>query len=321
MEGGVLGIHHVTAITADAQKNIDFYCGVLGLRLVKLTVNFDDRGSYHLYYGDETGRPGTAMTFFAWPGATQRRRGVPSATAVAFAVPYGALDYWRERLDDAKLEYLDSTRMGEKLIKLSDPDEINIELIERAGVEGLTEMRNGPIPVEYAISGFHSVTMTLKNRDDSALLLTSIMGMKGDGSENGVQRYSVPGGRVGAIIDLAEDTELRRVSMGAGTVHHVAFRLKSSDEQESWREKLIGQGFNVSPVMERIYFRSIYFREPGGILFEFATDGPGFTADQSVGELGQKLMLPPWIEPHRAEIERTLPEVKLPPWGKVTHPA
>lgn len=306
MNASFPGIHHVTAITADAQKNIDFYCGVLGLRLVKLTVNFDDPSSYHLYYGDETGRPGTIMTFFVWPGAYRGRIGPPQVSSTAFAVPSGGLDYWSERLKehDKQCEAVD--RLGERGIAFTDPDGLLLEIIEVGEPPG-------PLPEPYAIHGFHGVTLSEEGYEDTARLLTEVLGFEAHGHERNRFRYRAgTGDGLASIIDLLCVPDARHGAPGAGVVHHVAFRTPNDAQQESWRGEIMRLGFNVSPVMNRVYFHSIYYREPGGVLFEIATDGPGFAVDQPIEEVGTRLMLPPWLEPQRAEIERLLPAVRVP---------
>jgi glyoxalase family protein len=307
------GIHHVTAITADAQKNIDFYCGVLGLRLVKLTINFDDPSSYHLYYGDELGRPGTIMTFFAWPGAHRGRIGAPQVTATAFSVPAGALAFWQERLagHGVKVE-APVERLGEKVLAFADPDGMGIEII--AGAEAMGEpWKAGPIAEPYAIRGFHGVTISEEGYERTARLLADTMGFEAQGSDRNRFRY-----RTKAGVGFASTVDLLCVpggphgGLGAGIVHHVAFRTPDDAQQAAWREEIVRQDFNVSPVMDRVYFHSIYYREPGGVLFEIATDTPGFTVDQAPGQLGTKLSLPPWLEGHRMDIEKVVPPVRLP---------
>lgn len=320
MNPSIPGIHHVTAITADAQKNIDFYCGVLGLRLVKLTVNFDDPGSYHLYYGGELGRPGTIMTFFAWPGAYRGRVGPPQATATSFAVPEGALEFWSERLKGHDLEARPSvTRFGEQVIGFADPDGMGLEIVAAAQPGGQT-LTSGPVPAENAIRGFHGVTLSEEGYENTAKLLTDAMGFRADGSEGNCFRYRAATGEFASVVDLLCVPDGRHGGMGAGVVHHVAFRTPDDEQQGAWRAKIARLGYNVSPVMDRVYFHSIYFREPGGVLFEIATDVPGFTADQLAEELGSKLVLPPWLEPRRSELERVLPRLRLPEWhGEVRH--
>jgi catechol 2,3-dioxygenase-like lactoylglutathione lyase family enzyme len=306
------GIHHVTAITADAQKNIDFYCGVLGLRLVKLTVNFDDPGSYHLYYGDELGRPGTIMTFFAWPGATRGRIGPAQVTSTAFAVPLTAIDFWKQRLKEHGAVSTESERFGDRLLGFSDPDGMHLEIVGLSILSGIP-WKSASVPAAHAIHGFHSVTISEEGYENTAKLLTEVMGFRPIGTEQNRFRYRAEtGDGFASMIDLICVPDARHGTLGAGIVHHVAFRTHDDQQQAAWHKTIAEDGLNVSPVMDRTYFHSIYYREPGGVLFEIATDNPGFTADQTVEELGSRLALPPWLEKHRGEIERALPPVKLP---------
>jgi catechol 2,3-dioxygenase-like lactoylglutathione lyase family enzyme len=310
------GLHHVTAITSDAQTNIDFYAGVLGLRLVKLTVNFDDPGSYHLYYGDELGRPGTVMTFFAWPGAYRGHVGPPQVTATAFAVPAAAMDFWSARLREHRIKSTaEPDRFGQRVMSFVDPDGLQLELV---GVEKPlgSSWAAGPIAVDNAIRGFESVTISQDGYEGTAHLLTDVMRFTAAGSERDRFRFKAGSGDgFASTVDLVCLPAARRGSLGAGIVHHVAFRTADDAQQEAWHASIAGAGFNVSPVMDRTYFHSIYYREPGGVLFEIATGNPGFTADEPAGELGKKLMLPEWLEKHRKEIERAVPPVKLPGTG------
>lgn len=313
----IAGIHHVTAITADAQKNIDFYCGVLGLRLVKRTVNFDDPGSYHLYCGDALGNPGTIVTFFAWPDAHRGRIGPPQVTATAFAVPAGAMEYWAERLGQHGVAVGPvEERLGERVLSFADPDGLRLELVATAEAAGRAGGAGGPVPPQQAIRGFRGVTLAEEGYEHTARLLTEVMGFRAAGSEGNRFRYRAAGDDgLAGTVDLLCVPDARRGSMGAGVVHHVAFRTPDDEQQGAWWQTLIARGYNVSPVMDRQYFRSIYYREPGGVLFEIATDPPGFTADEQPEELGMRLMLPPWLEPHRSQIERSLPPVRVPAWG------
>jgi glyoxalase family protein len=309
------GIHHVTAITADAQANVDFYCGVLGLRLVKLTVNFDDPQSYHLYYGDAAGSPGSIMTFFAWPGGRKGPSGTGQVTATAFAVPAASLPYWSQRLQDqgVRVDTIDS-RFDDTVLSFEDPDGMRLELVPSAAAvqEGAD---SGPIPREHAIAGFHSVTLSVEGYEHTAQLLTTVMSFTPDGAEGNRFRYRAAGGTFAALVDVLCTPDARRGGMGAGAVHHVAFRTPDDGQQAAWRSLLVQAGFNTSPVMDRSYFHSIYFREPGGVLFEIATDIPGFAVDEAPASLGTGLMLPPQYETHRDRITELLPPLRLPHWS------
>jgi len=308
-EKTLAGLHHVTAITADAQKNIDFYSGVLGLRLVKFTVNFDDPGSYHLYYGDTTGRPGTCMTFFAWAGAHRGRIGPPQVSVTAFAVPRAAIDFWFKRLQEHSAKKIE--RFGDPVLEFSDPDGLGLEIVGIPEPKG-KPWTDGPVPTDHAIHGFHSVTISEEGYEESEKLLTEVMGFKPVGGEQDRFRYRAGvGDGFASLVDLRCIPGARRGELGAGVVHHVAFRTPDDAQQETWRKEIARLGYNISPVMDREYFHSIYYREPGGVLFEIATENPGFTVDEPVETLGTKLMLPPWMESHRAQITRILPPVRL----------
>lgn len=316
MARDILGIHHVTAITSDAQRNLDFYSGVLGQRLVKVTVNFDDPGSYHLYYGDDTGSPGSIMTFFAWPGAPgqprELRLGVRLVTATAYAAPVGALDFWRQRLEDSSVETQEIERFGAKTLAFEDPDGLALEIIEQEGVEARSFWSGATIPASFALRGFHSVTMTVNEKAQSGHFLRDVMNWQDVQSEGARTRFLIGDGtQQGAFVDLVLSPTMRS-GMGPGVVHHVAWRVEGDEEQKVWREKVAALNPSISPVMERCYFRSIYFREPGGVLFEIATDQPGFAADEPVMELGTHLKLPPWLEASREKIEQAVPRLRLP---------
>jgi len=278
------GIHHITAIAGDPQRNVDFYTQVLGLRLVKLTVNFDDPGSYHLYYGDKHGTPGTILTFFPWPGVPRGRRGNGEASVITLSVP--SLDGWLAKIPEARPEQ----RFGADVLAFTDPDGMKLELVA------------GPAGVTLSESGYEA----------TAKLLVDVFGYTLTGSEENRYRYTSTSG---SFVDVLCQPEARRGGMGAGTIHHVAFRAETDDIQKQWRKELIGLGYDVTPVLDRQYFHSIYFREPGGVLFEIATDPPGFATDETPDKLGTHLKLPPWLEPQRPQIELTLPTLKLPPYA------
>src|SRR6476620_1977226 len=317
MDNKIPGLHHVTAIASDPQRNLDFYVGLLGLRFVKRTVNFDDPGTYHFYFGDRRGTPGTILTFFPWPGARRGSRGTGQVEATAFAIPPSSIGYWLERLKQQRVTAeKNSTRFGEEVIRLLDPDGLMIELIAvAAGVSpaNIEPWPDNPVPAEHALHGFHSVSAALEGYERTARLLTDTFGYRLiDESGNRLRFASADDSAPGRIIDLLcqPDTAMGRVA--AGSVHHIAFRAKDQAEQLQWRELLVELGYNVTPAIDRTYFHSIYFREPGGVLFEIATEPPGFTLDEKLEELGTHLCLAPWMESARSQIEKILPPIQVP---------
>jgi glyoxalase family protein len=315
MNQQIAGLHHVTAIARDPQANVDFYTEVLGLRLVKKTVNFDDPGTYHLYYGDEVGRPGTLLTFFPWPLARLGRSGAGQATVTAFSVPEGSLGYWMERLASRGVDHeAPRPRFDEEVLTLRDPDGLVLELVARAGDERApwSEERGGPIPAAVAVRGFYNVTLTEWNPAVTSDLLTGTLGFRLLGEEGDRLRFVTSAEGAGSRLDILAAPSAARGVISAGTVHHVAFRAADDAAQLAWLETLAERGLHVTPVQERQYFRSIYFREPGGVLFEIATDAPGFAVDEPVESLGTALKLPPWLEPSREQIEEVLPPIHLP---------
>ncbi len=305
------GIHHVTAIADDPQKNVGFYSGVLGLRLVKKTVNFDDPGSYHLYYGDAAGNPGTIMTFFSWPGAYRGRIGTGQVSTTSFAVPEDSLGYWVERLVEHGVRFEQpKKRFDETILAFEDPDGLAVEFVARPGRNG-GEAPGGPVPAEHAIRGISGVTLSERSGEATADFLTNLLGFEKIEEEYGRTRHlTTSSGGSFADVLVRPDGPAGRVSVG--TVHHVAWRAPDDETQEEWREKLLYHGFHVTPVLDRRYFHSIYFREPGGVLFEIATDPPGFTIDEDKEHLGESLKLPPWLEENRERIEQSLPPVRQP---------
>jgi len=311
----VPGIHHVTAISGAAQQNVDFYADVLGLRTVKQTVNFDDPGTHHLYYGDLAGTPGTAMTFFPWEQAAPGGSGSGSTEATGFSVPPGSLGFWADRLRARGASPGEvTTRFDEESLRCEDPDGLVFELVAGPSTR---ETSAGPpihpdVPPEYAIRAFHGVLLDVADPDPTARLLTDVMGFEHLGEYGGRLRFRGNEQDVGSIVDLRSTGSGATVQMGRGSVHHVAFRARDDDEQQSWRETIAGAGIHVTTVQDRCYFHSIYFREPGGVLFEIATDTPGFGIDESADELGRKLQLPPWFEARREELEARLPRLILP---------
>ncbi len=307
------GIHHVTAIAADANRNIEFYTQVLGLRLVKVTVNFDDPTAYHLYYGDALGRPGTIITFFIWPDMVAGRRGAGQVTAVGFSVPAASLGYWQERLEAHGVRTEPVTeRFDEKVLTFYDPDGLQLELIAGPAPDNREPWTGGPVPAEHAIRGVYNVTLTEAAAEPTDGLLTQVMGFRLQVAGSGRYRYGTGPGGPGATVDVEVRRDLFRGRVAVGTVHHVAWRTASDETQLAWRNRLLAAGYQVTPVRDRLYFHSIYFFEPGGVLFEIATDPPGFTVDETAETLGSGLRLPPWLEARRAELEAVLPPLNLP---------
>ncbi len=314
----ILGMHHVTAIARNPQTNIDFYTRVLGLRLVKLTVNFDDPQTYHLYYGDKIGHPGSVLTFFPWPDAPRGVRGTGQATVTSFSIPEGSMDYWKARLEQKAVKFEEVAKRfnrKEEYLTFYDSDDLKLELVATDQAKklrkGFTPWEKSPVPQERAILGFHSVTLTEEGYEKTASLLKDTMGFRLVEEERERFRYETGAGGPSTYVDLICQPALRRGMVLAGTVHHIAFRTSNDDQQKAWRQDIIRAGLNPTPVIDRQYFHSIYFREPGGVLFEIATDPPGFTLDEPEEELGTSLKLPPWLEASRKHIEKSLPKVEL----------
>lgn len=311
MQQPISGIHHVTAIASDPQRNLDFYTEVLGLRFVKRTVNFDDPGSYHFYFGDEDGTPGTILTFFAWPGAVRGRAGAGQVTVTSFSVPEESLGFWEKRLLEAGLPAERSgKRFGEEVLTFVDPDGLKLELVAGPVNNRAKVWAKTPVPPRHAIRGFHSVTLCEQGYEHTAQTLGT-MGFRKVAEDGNRFRFEVGAGGAGTRADVLCASEAPHGRVAVGTVHHVAWRVPNNDAQKSWRTRLIESDLDVTPVIDRCYFHSIYFREPGGVLFELATDPPGFAVDESPATLGEKLKLPVWLEPHRQEIEGALPPLHL----------
>jgi glyoxalase family protein len=310
------GIHHITAIASDPQRNVDFYTQTLGLRFAKRTVNFDDPSTYHLYYGDRTGRPGTATTFFAWPGARRGTRGTGQVIAASFAVPKNSLEYWKARFDEQHVfNETMPARFDEGALRFTDPDGLMLELIESAQLNDVDLKYENDVPEKFAIHGFHSPTLEVQRGKKTEDIL-AFLGFELIGEDSARKRFSVNSKAASACVDLVERPDGQFGVNSAGTVHHIAFRCSDELEQLHWREQIAALGLHVTPVIDRFYFHSIYFREPGGVLFEIATEGPGFTADEPAAHLGKTLKLPPQYEQHRAEIERVLPPILIGPKSK-----
>jgi glyoxalase family protein len=310
------GIHHITAIAGSPQSNLDFYAGFLGLRLVKRTVNFDDPGTYHFYFGDEIGRPGSLLTFFPWAGAFRGRMGSGEVGVVSFTVPAGALDFWRDRLAHHKVRLLEvPARFGEQAIGFVDSDGLRLELIASNRAPSTGVWSDSVVPAQYAIRGIHSATLTLARTEQTAALLSESLGFRPIGAEDNRHRFEAGEGGPGAIVDLRIERDAPHALNGVGSVHHIAWRASGDSEQGGLREMLLQRGVPTTPVVDRQYFRSIYFREPGGVLFEVATDGPGFLIDEPVESLGESLRLPPQYERNRQNLEAILPPLVLPQRG------
>jgi glyoxalase family protein len=324
---GVFGIHHVTAITSDPQRNIDFYTNNLGLRFVKLTVNQDDPTSYHLYYGDESGRPGTILTFFHWPNIPRGHRGTSEVAAISFLIPKNSIDYWLDRFKNQKVEYEGPTKRfgdSEEVITLHDPDGLGLELVahESAIDRTVNVWKEGPIPIEYAIRGFYSVTLSEEGYERTSSVLTDELGFIPTRHEGSRFRYEIPTSALSStinqegggakIVDVLCLPYTQQAVIGIGSVHHVAWRTPTDEQQKVLRRNIIRAGLNATPVIDRFYFHSVYFREPGGILFEIATNPPGFMVDEKADELGTHLVLPPWLEPMRKDLLKILPSVRIP---------
>lgn len=313
------GIHHVTAVTGRAPANVDFYTRVLGLRLVKKTVNQDVTSTYHLFYGDEVGHPGTEMTFFDWPDVGAHIAGAGDVSAITFMVPdRAALDYWVGRFDAEGVRHGPiEERGGRPVLPFLDPEGQRLELVA-GGTGNATPWEQSPVPAEYAIRGFGAVTVVVETLQPTVDFLTSVLGFRQSGEytfpDNESRRaliFETGSGGLGSEVHVEERPNLPPARVGIGGVHHVAFRTPNDEEHRAWREHLVRSGVAVTPVIDRYYFRALYFREPGGVLFEIATDGPGFATDEDVEHLGEDLSLPPFLEPHRAEIEAALPPLEV----------
>lgn len=313
MAGEILGIHHVTAISGPAQENVDFYAGVLGLRLVKLTVNFDDPSAYHLYYGDGVGSPGSILTFFPYPGGYPGRAGAGQATVTSLSIPSNSMSFWVDRFTQNSVDFDRPQRRHQlETLAFRGPDGLLLELV--AAVDsGVSDFWEGsPVPQKHAIVGLRSVLLRVRDPWVTTSVLTDKLGFRQLDDRDGRLRFDIgPGGR-GRMIDVVHDLDGPAGRSGHGTIHHVAFRTTDDASQESIRKSLIEGGLHVSPTMDRTYFRSIYFREPGGVLFEVATDPPGFTVDESLESLGSTLRLPDKFELYRTKIERSLPKLRVP---------
>ncbi|MDN3549238.1 ring-cleaving dioxygenase [Mucilaginibacter aquaedulcis] len=310
MENTINGIHHITAIAGGAKKNYDFYTRILGLRMVKKTVNFDDPQTYHLYYGDKVGTPGTILTFFPWQGITAGRRGARQVTEIGYSVPEGSLDFWLKRFEDNNVIYnKPSEKFGEQYLTVLDPDGLKLELIVPKTADNRLPWETAEVKDENATRGFHSITITTNKMDATAKILTGVFGYRL--LEQHVNRYRFITDAVdnAAIVDLVEVAGEVAGHVAGGSVHHVAFRVKNEAILMEYREKIANLGLHITDKIDRNYFYSLYFREPGGVLFELATDNPGFSVDEPVEQLGQGLKLPAQYESMREDLEKSLPSL------------
>ncbi|HEY1113560.1 MAG TPA: ring-cleaving dioxygenase [Chitinophagaceae bacterium] len=311
MENRILGLHHITAIAGEAQRNYNFYTRLLGTRLVKKTVNFDDPGTYHFYYGDEVGSPGSILTFFPWEGIQKGSIGTGMATEIGYSVPSGSLEFWADRLAQQGVKHGEvGERFGETFLPLEDPDGLLLNLIVPSAKDDRKPWVSGEVKEEVATKGFHSVVLTLRHIDLTARILTDIFGYRQVSQEGARYRFVTDAIGSANIVDLVEDPNGRPGINAGGTNHHVAFRVKDDNILMAFREQVRSAGLNITEKIDRNYFYSLYFREPGGVLFELASDNPGFAIDEPVSELGTHLMLPPQYERSRKRIEEVLPALE-----------
>lgn len=306
----VTGLHHVTAIAGDPRENLEFYTGLLGLRMVKRSVNQDAPDTYHLFYADGEGRPGTDITFFPWPRMSPARPGIGQAMEVGFSVPGGSLGWWAERLQGAGVAVAGpETRFGAETLVFRDPDGLGLSFTETSDPLDTAPWSYSTVPERHQIAGFNSVRLWERELSRTADFLVHGLGFERTGSEQGWHRFEAGGGGASRRVEVRELPDERRGAWGTGAVHHVAFRAPDEEAQAEIRERVRGAGGSPTDFIDRFWFRSIYFKEPGGVLFEVATDGPGFTVDEDAGTLGEELILPPWLEPRREAIEAELPEL------------
>ncbi len=308
MSNKISGIHHITAIAGNAKRNYDFYTKVLGLRFVKKTVNFDDPGTYHFYFGDETGTPGTILTFFPWERVRTGKQGTGMPTQIGYSVPVKSLEFWRERLRQHNVKITGSGKLfSEEYLSFEDPDGLPLSLIVPSSKDARKPWTTDEVKAEVATRGFHNITLSLRSVAETARIITDIFDYSLVSQDGNRYRYRTDAVENASIIDLLEVPDEPRGVNAGGTIHHVAFRVANEEVLMEYREKILNIGLNITPKIDRNYFFSLYFREPGGVLFELATDNPGFTVDETVEELGTHLKLPPQYESQRAEIEKVLP--------------
>ena len=309
----VHGLHHVTVIAGDPQENLDFYTGVMGMRLVKRSVNQDAPDTYHLFYADGAGTPGTDLTFFPWPDMPKARRGVGQIVEVPLAIPAGSLEYWTERLAEHGVQTGErEMRFGETVLPFEDPHGLPLALVETGDEREFTPWGPSPVPEEYQVRGMHGIRIWERRLDPTEALLTGVMGFEKVGEDGDWHRYGMNGGASGTLVEVQVRPDERKGRWGPGAVHHAAWRMHDDEEEMALRDVIQRVGLQPSEQIDRFWFRSVYFREPGGVLFELATDGPGFDRDEDADRLGEKLILPPWMESKRESIEAALPDLDLP---------
>lgn len=309
----VKGLHHVTVIAGDPQQNLNFYTGVMGMRLVKKSINQDSPQTYHLFYADGVGTPGTDLTFFPWPDLPRARPGPGQISEVPFAVSPGSISYWQERFAAHGVSVGEvETRFGERALPFEDPDGLRLALVETEEEQAFVPWEESPVPAEHQLRGMYAVRLLERSLGPTEALLTEVMGFVKVGEEAGWHRYGVQGGGSRKLIELKVPEEGHRGSGGVGGVHHVAWSVEDLEAERELREVVEQIGLHPTQPIDRFWFQSVYFREPGGVLFELATDGPGFTRDEDLAHLGEELILPPWLEPRRAEIEAALPPLDHP---------
>jgi glyoxalase family protein len=311
MSAQITGLHHVTAIAGLAIENLEFYTGTLGLRLVKKSVNQDDPGTYHLFYADAEGSPGTDVTFFPWELGSPGRKGTGLTVELALAVPPGSLEFWRARLAERSVEVAEPVeRFGERALPLVDPHGLELALVETGDTREFAPWEKSPVSAHLQIQGLHGVRLLEADGARTGAFLTDVLGFALVGEENGWHRYALEEGGSGRLLELQERPDLRRGTWGRGSVHHVAWRVPDETAQREVQQRVAEAGLRPTPVIDRFWFRSVYFREPGGALFEIATDGPGFAVDEDLSALGERLVLPPWLESQRDRIESVLPALE-----------
>ena len=313
MSENITGLHHITVIAGDPQENLDFYVGVMGMRLVKKTVNQDVPGTYHLFYADGAAHAGTDLTFFPWPDMAPGQTGVGLTVEVALAVPAGSLGYWAERLTGQGIEVSEpGTRFGEPLLTFADPHGLRLALVETADRRDFTPWAKSVVPEAYQVRGLHGVRLLERDAAPTTDLLVNTLGFEEVGEEDSWRRFALPGSRSGRVVDIKQLPSERQGTWGTGSVHHVAWRVPDDATELKVQLLLQNVGRRPTPVIDRFWFKSVYFKEPGGVLFEIATDGPGFGVDGPLDELGAFLVLPPWLEPSRSQIEASLPRLQTP---------